>query len=460
MQNHHAEYGAGRINHEREASMTDTALSWPPSLWAETAAPAPACAPLAGEHQVEVAVVGGGFTGLSAALHLAEAGHAVRVLEAVQPGWGASGRNGGQINPGWKLLPAEVEIRYGSDQGRRINVMADGACDLVFDLIARHGIICDAVRPGFVQGARSRRGITFLENWVRQWSARGAPVELLSRRQTVELLGTETYLQGMLDRRGGNIQPLSYVRGLARAAMAAGALIHGDSAALCLRREGGRWKLETADGSLVADQVLLCTNGYTASLWPGLAAVVVPVPSFVAASEPLDSKRLAAILPGRHAVSEIRRVPVYYRLDAHGRFVIGGRGHFFNDAQCGDIAHVHAEACRLYPMLAEVKWQFHWGGYVAMTVSRTPKLMALAPGLHAGMGYNGRGVAMATMMGKQLAMAVAGERPDMPVESMSRIPLHRLRQAALSFRLIAGTFLDRCEHLTERRGGMRSLVDE
>ena len=440
--------------------MTDKARSWPPSLWADTAGPAPACPPLAGEHQAEIAVVGGGFTGLSAALHLAEAGHSVRVLEAVQPGWGASGRNGGQVNPGWKLLPAEVEVRYGRDQGRRVNAMADGACDLVFDLIERHGIVCDDVRPGYVQGAQSRRGITLLENWVRQWSARGAPVELLSRRQTIDLLGTETYLRGMLDRRGGNIQPLSYARGLARAAMTAGAMIHGDSPASCLRREAAGWKIETADGSLVADQVLLCTNGYTGSLWPGLATVMVPVPSFVAASEPLDSKRLAAILPGRHAVSETRRVQVYYRTDAGGRFVIGGRGHLFNDAQCGDIAHVHAEARRLYPALARVKWQFHWGGYVAMTLSHTPKLMALAPGLHAGMGYNGRGVAMATMMGKQLAMVATGERPDMPVESMSRIPLHRLRQVALSYRLIAGTFLDRCEHLTERRGGMRLLGDE
>ena len=439
--------------------MSDDTSAWPPSLWAETAAPAPACAPLVGEHQVEFAVVGAGFTGLSAALHLAGAGHAVRVLEAVRPGWGASGRNGGQVNPGWKLLPEEVETLHGREQGRRINAMADAACDLVFDLIARHGIACDAVRSGYVQGAQSRRGITFLENWTRQWSARGAPVDLLSRRETVELLGTEAYLWALLDRRGGNIQPLSYARGLARAAIAAGALIHGDSPALSLRRDAGGWKLTTSNGSLVADQVLICTNGYTGSLWPGLAAVVVPVPSFVAASEPLDDKLLAAILPGHHAVSETRRVQVYYRTDGDGRFVIGGRGHLFDDAEMGDVAHVHAEACRLYPALTDVKWQFHWGGYTAMTLSHTPKLMALAPGLHAGMGYNGRGIAMATMMGKQLAMAVVGERPDMPVESMSRIALHGLRQVALSFRLIAGTFLDRCEHLTERRGGMRLLED-
>jgi glycine/D-amino acid oxidase-like deaminating enzyme len=440
--------------------MTDDQRAWPPSLWAETAGPEQLCAPLSGDTQVEVAIVGAGFTGLSAALHLAEAGHTVRVLEAVQPGWGASGRNGGQVNPGWKLLPEEIENLHGREQGRCINTMADAACDLVFDLIARHDIHCDAVRPGYVQGAQSRRGIGFLENWVRQWSARGAPVELLSRRETAELLGTEAYLQALLDRRGGNIQPLRYARGLASAAMGAGALVHGDSPALSLQRNAQGWRLASPNGSLLAEQVLICTNGYTGSLWSGLTTAVVPVASFVAATEPLDEQRLATILPGRHAVSETRRVQVYYRMDADGRFVIGGRGNLFNAAQAGDVAHVHAEACRLFPILAHVKWQFHWGGYTAMTLSHMPKLMKLAPSLHAGMGYNGRGIAMATMMGKQMALAVTGEQSDMPVEPMSRIPLHGLRQAGISFRLIAGTLLDRCEHLTERRGGMRLLEDD
>ena len=139
--------------------MTDDSRTWPPSLWSETAGPGQACPPLAGDTHVEIAIVGAGFTGLSAALHLAEAGHTVRVLEAIQPGWGASGRNGGQVNPGWKLLPEEVEALYGSKQGRPINSMTDAACDLVFDLIHRHGIDCDARRPGYVQGAQSRRGI-------------------------------------------------------------------------------------------------------------------------------------------------------------------------------------------------------------------------------------------------------------------------------------------------------------
>ncbi len=438
----------------------DDARAWPPSLWAETAGPEPACAPLSGDQHTEIAIVGAGFTGLSAALHLAEAGHSVVVLEAVQPGWGASGRNGGQVNPGLKLLPEDVETLYGGEQGRRINAMAEGACDLVFDLIRHHGIDCESVRPGYVQGAESRRGIDFLERWIRQWSARGAPVELLSRRETVDLLGTDVYLRGMLDRRGGNLQPLSYARGLARAAMAAGALVHGDSPALSLGADPGGWKLTSATGTLTAEQVLLCSNGYTDDLWPGLKTAVVPVPSFVSATEALGEERLAAILPGRHAVSETRRVQVYYRLDAGGRFVIGARGNWLDAAQAGDAGHVRAEACRLFPALTAVTWQFQWGGYTAMTLSHAPKLMKLAPGLHTGMGFNGRGVAMATMMGKQLALAVTGEQPDMPIEPLSRIPFHGFRQIGLSYRLITGSLLDRCEHLTERRGGMRLLGDE
>jgi len=295
---------------------------------------------------------------------------------------------------------------------------------------------------------------------VRQWSARGAPVELLSRRETVQLLGTEMYLQAMLDGRGGNLHPLRLVRGLCRGAAANGVPIYGDSAALSLHRDGDGWRIDTAGGCMRAEQVLICTNGYTDSLWPGLAATVVPVPSFVAASEPLDTQRLAVILPGRHAVSEARRVQVYYRMDADGRFIIGGRGHWFDAAQMGDPRHVQAEARRLFPALTGVSWQFHWGGYTAMTLSHAPKLMQLAPGLYAGMGYNGRGIAMATMMGKQMAMLLAGEVPDLPVQAMSSIPLHGLRQIALSYRLIAGTLLDRCERLTERRGGMRLLEDE
>ena len=431
--------------------MNDRAPKWPPSLWTMTAEAAPSCPALAGDEQADVVIVGGGFTGLSAALHLAEAGKSVRVLETVGPGWGASGRNGGQVNPAWKVLPQEMESRYGADRGRRVAAMASATCDLVFDLIERLEIQCDPVRPGYLQGAFGVRGRNRLEAWVRQWSARGAPVEMLSREQTASLIGTDVYDCGMLDRRGGNIQPLSYARGLARAAIAAGARIHGESPATGLHRHGAGWQVSTPSGRVSAEKVLVCTNGYTENLWSGLRAAIVPAVSFIAATKPLSDSLSKTILPERHAVSETRRVPVYYRKDRDGRFVIGGRGNLLNAAAMGDDAHVLATALRMFPQLAEVEWEFHWGGYVAMTTNWAPMLMRLAPGVYAGMGYNGRGIAMATMMGKQLAAALLGEDPDIPVMPLTRIPFHTFHQVGMSWYLITGQWLDRLDQSARRR---------
>ena len=429
-----------------------TAKALPPSLWAATAAPGPDCPPLAGAAEAEVAVVGGGFTGLSAALHLAEAGHSVTLLEAAQPGWGASGRNGGQVNPGWRVLPEAMEARFGAarfgaERGRRVVAMAGAACDLVFALIERHGIACEAVRPGYVQGAVGRYGLAAVEAWVRQWSALGAPVEPLDRAGIAALLGTPAYCGGLLDRRGGSLQPLSYARGLARAARAAGATLHGGSPATGLERRGAAWRLTTPSGSLEAKSLLLCTNGYSDRLWPGLARCVVPVASVIAASEPLGADRRAAVLPGGHAVSEARRVGVYYKLDGEGRFVIGGRGPTGRPEPLTerDLEPLVATALRLFPQLSGLAWTHRWGGFVAMTADSAPRLLRLGEGAWAGLGYNGRGVAMATMMGRQLALAVRGEEPDMPIEAPAPLPLHGFRDIAVAGRVLLGRWLDRLE---------------
>lgn len=414
----------------------------PPSLWAATAEPAPGCPPLVGSEEAEVAIVGGGFTGLSAALHLAEAGTSVRLLEAAEPGWGASGRNGGQVNPAWKILPSEMRERFGAERAEKVIRLADGTCDLVFDLIERHGIQCDAIRPGFLYGAIGRRARGLIEHWVEEWAALGASAELLGRRAAADLLGTETYDSALLDRRGGNLQPLSYARGLARAAQAAGAQLHGASPATSIEKDGAGWRVRSEAGELRARWVLLCTNGYSDGLWPGLAQSVVPVMSLIAATKSLSSNLREGILPGGHAVSEAKRVIVYYRLDAEGRFVIGGRSRLGLPDERGDIEHVKRYAVRLYPQLARADWDFAWGGFVAMTRRHAPLMMRLAPGVLAGLGYNGRGVAMASMMGKQLAAAVRGEEIDMPLQPLERFPFHGLRQIGITGRMILGGWQD------------------
>ncbi len=425
--------------------MPDSSPTLPPSLWAATAEPAPDCPPLAGSEEAEVAVVGGGFTGLSAALHLAEAGTSVRLLEAAEPGWGASGRNGGQVNPGWKILPSAIRERYGADRGERVIRMAGSTCDLVFDLIERHGIACDAIRPGLVFGANGRRALGVIDDWVRDWSAAGADVERLDRQGSADLLGTETYDAVFLDRRGGNIQPLSYARGLARAAQAAGAHLHGASPAIAVEKQGAGWRVRSRAGEVRARWVLLCTNGYSDALWPGLAQAVVPVMSLVAATKPLSGNLREGILPARNAVTEAKRVIVYYRLDAADRFVIGGRGRLGLADEGSDLAHLERVAVRYFPQLEGAEWEFNWGGLVAMTRRKTPLMMRLAPGVLAGLGFNGRGVAMGTMMGKQLAAAVRGEEVDMPLQALERWPLHAFRQLGVTGRIILGGWLDRLE---------------
>ena len=200
-----------------------------------------------------------------------------------------------------------------------------------------------------------------------------------------------------------------------------------------------------ASADLLVDQVLLCTNGYSDDLWPGLREALVPVVSFVAATAPLSANLAGAILPGRHAVSETRRVQVYYRKDAAGRFVIGGRGNLLDSGLTGPSRHLYREALRLFPGLQGVQWDYHWGGHVAMTLDKLPRLLRLAEGVHAGFGFNGRGVAMATVMGRELAKVVRGTGSDMPVTPLARIPLHRLRQAGISTRLLYGRLRDRFE---------------
>ncbi|HSR79851.1 MAG TPA: FAD-binding oxidoreductase, partial [Hyphomicrobiaceae bacterium] len=299
----------------------------PKSLWAATATPPATYPPLRGEAKADCVIVGGGFTGLSTALHLAERGIAAVLVEANEPGWGASGRNGGQVIPGLKLDPFELRAKYGEERGRRLTTTVGATADLVFDLIARHQIECDARRSGWIQGAPGPQGLAQVRRRAEEWLAEGADVAVLERDQVEARTGTNAYVGAFLDRRGGTVQPLSYVRGLARAAAAAGARIHGDSPAVALERVGQHWQVTTPAGVVTARYAVLCTNGYTDRLWPGLAETVIPVLSSVVATEPLSDNLRKVILPGREGVSETRRVLNWFSVDGRGRLVFGGRAH-------------------------------------------------------------------------------------------------------------------------------------
>jgi glycine/D-amino acid oxidase-like deaminating enzyme len=325
---------------------------------------------------------------------------------------------------------------------------SEAAADLVFKLVEEHAIACDAVRSGWIQPAHTPDRLPMLRRRFEQWARRGADVAWLERDELASLTGTERYHGGWLDRRAGSVQPLAYARGLARAARAAGATVCGDTPATALAKSGHGWRVETPRGAVVADQVLLCTNGYTDGLWPRLCETVVPVYSVQVATAPLSENVRRSILPGGQTVSDTRRVLSYFRLDGEGRLLMGGGGSAYGGSVGRLAAGLKRRVAELLPQLTEPRFEHVWGGRVALTLDHLPHRHVLGPGLQAGLGYNGRGVAMATMMGQVLAdHALARPKPehDFPATTPQPIPLHALRGLAVTATRIYYRFRDRLD---------------
>ena len=423
------------------------------SLWFATAAPGPALGQLADSVRAQVAIIGAGYTGLSAALHLAAAGRDVVVLEAVEVGERASGLNGGQVIPGVKHDPDALEEIFGPIVGARLVDTVSSGPDLVFDLIQKYEIACAATRTGWIQPATSAAALEAIAARVGQWRRRGADVELLSARETARLTGSVRYGGGWIDRRGGTVQPLSYVRGLARAARNAGARIYSRTPAIDLARTGHEWRIRTPRGSIVSSKVILATDAYTDRLIDPLRRTLIPVPSFQVATEPIPDKLRQSILPGGQSASDTWHLLRYFRLDATGRLVLGSRG-TFADVPVAVAARHHYRAVReIFPQLEGIRYEYHWGGLVGMTRDHLPHLHEVAPGLLTGLGYNGRGVAMATVMGRILANwalgAPAAELP-FPVTPLAPIPLHLFNQIGARVAIQALRAMDSLARVRDR----------
>jgi glycine/D-amino acid oxidase-like deaminating enzyme len=412
----------------------------PRSLYAETARSTVATPPLDGDRRVDVCVIGGGFTGLSAALHLAQQGVDVAVLEAHEPGWGASGRNGGQVNPGLKHDPDQVEADFGADLGRRMVALSGDAPNVVFRLIERHQIECDALQSGTVRAALSARDAAAVRASAEQGRRRDAPVELLDRDAVRAATGTERYACAMLDRRGGQVNPLGYARGLAQAAIQAGAAVHGATPALEVKRNS-IWNVRTPTGAVRADKLILATNGYTDDVWPGLRRSLVPVFSGIVASEPMPEP----LMPMRPSLYEIGRVTVYYRFDRANRLLMGGRSVQRDIAEPRELQYLIDYAERLWPKVRGVNWTHAWSGQLAITPDHYPHVHEPDESVLVCLGYNGRGVAMSTAMGPQLARRVIGGKTatiDMPITTMKEIPFHALWRSAVKARVAYGRIRD------------------
>jgi glycine/D-amino acid oxidase-like deaminating enzyme len=403
-------------------------------LWEITAPPAPPTSPLKGEARADVAIIGCGYTGLSTALHLAEAGAKVVALEAVEIGFGGAGRNVGLVNAGMWLAPDDVVRRLGADYGERLlKLLGDGPSE-VEALVNKHGLACEFVRNGTLHCAIGPSGLAKIEERCAQWGARGAPVKLLSREETARRIGVDIYAGSLLDLRAGTIQPLAYARGLASAALAAGALIHTQSPVRSAEPAGTGWRLKTDIGSITANWIVVATDAYAeGGPWPQGKREQIRVPYFNFATRPLSDELRASILPGLEGCWDTRMIMNSFRFDQAGRLLFGSIGALRLAGLEVHRAWAKRALKKTFPQIDEVEFEAQWYGMMGMTSNALPRFHRLAENVISFSGYNGRGIGTGTVFGRLLADHVLGKSSDkdmpLPVTTPDAPVFPALREA-------------------------------
>ena len=396
------------------------------SLWHATAAPPPPLTPREGDDAADVAIVGAGYLGLSTALHLAEQGARVVVVEAREPGFGASGRNTGFVVPSFvtPIGPREVEAALGGARAERLCRLVGGAGERVFELVRKHRIACDATQAGWLQPAHARARLDLLERRQGDWVRHGKSLVLVDRDETARLTGLGSYHGALLDPSGGHVNPLGYARGLARAALAAGAEIRIAAPVTDIR--GGRrgWVLETPRGRIVAERALLATNALTGPLAPRVARSVVPLVVHQIATRPIDPVNRGRILPGNHSLSDTRRDIFALRWTSEGRLVTGGTAALGAGAPGRLRRSLVRRLGRLVPIAGRVEVEYAWRGLICLTRDFLPRVFEVDRGLFAAVGCNGRGLALSTALGGELAAFLAsGDPAALPVPIARPAPI-------------------------------------
>jgi len=379
------------------------------SYYAASANPAPTHAPLEGRVEADACVIGGGIAGCSTALHLARRGYRVVLLEANRIGWGASGRSGGQVLAGFASGQEKLVRQVGFDAARRMWDISVEALDLVRTLVADHSIDCDLHWGAMYAAVKARQREELLNHMDEVQRLYGyESLRFLERQDVEQLLATHRYCAALLDSRSGHFHPLNYTLGLAAAARSLGVVFHEDSKVTQIQ-PGAITNVVTERGQVDARIVVLCCNAYIGKLSSHLRARIMPVGTYIIATEPLGEARIAELVRENIAVSDTNFVLDYFRRSADHRLLFGGRVSYsgLNSFRTADATR--ARMIRVFPQLTDVKIDFAWGGYVDITMSRAPDFGRLAPNVYYLQGFSGHGLALATMAGKLLAEAAAGE---------------------------------------------------
>jgi len=386
------------------------------NLWEQSSKENIGFEPLQDSIVSDLAIIGGGYTGCSAALSAAESGLSVTLIDK-KIGFGGSGRNVGLVNSGLWLPPKKVENMLGKVAGIKLNQSLSSAPDLVFNLIDKYNIDCNANRSGTLHCAHSRKGFKDIQNRYQQLTERGAELDLLGPEEAWKRIGSSKFHGALLNKKAGTINPLSYCQGLARAAKSRGAKIFESSLATQIDYKNKLWSIQTEDGSVQSKMLLIATNAYQQKINGAAASKYTPVYYFQAATKPLSKDSLEGILPNNEGCWDTATVMSSFRLDSDNRFIIGGIGNLGPNISKIHSAWAKRKMQSIFPSLENTSLDYFWGGQIAMTDDHIPKILCIGQNAYSIFGYSGRGIGPGTFFGKSIVETfLTGSEEPLPIK--------------------------------------------